>query len=95
MGGRPSKGDWFRKGGVTGVLNVPYSKNNRVKHSVENVLRTIPGPTDQRIRVQERPGPSLRVSVVNNDPFPKDNYECVGCPIGRDGNAKRGALKKI
>ena len=94
MGGRPSKGDWFRKGGITGVLNVPYSKNNRVKHSVENILRTIPGPTDQKIRVQERPGPSLRVSVVSNDPFPKDKCERVGCPLGRDGKCKNRCFKE-
>ena len=40
VGGRPRKADWFHRGGVTGILTV---------------LRRVPEPTDQFLRVKERP----------------------------------------
>ena len=52
---------------------------------MESVLRRIPGPTDQLLRVQERPGPSLRVTMVRNDPSPRETCGRPGCPLARDG----------
>ena len=69
-------------------MNVPHSKNDRVKHKVGEVLRRIPGPTDQCLRVQERPGPSLRMSLVKNDPFPREKCGRTGCPLSREGKCK-------
>ena len=69
-GGRPDTTTWFRKGGVTGVLRVPSSRNERVKRIVENVLRYVPGPSGQSIKVLERPGPSIRTSVINDKKLP-------------------------
>ena len=71
---------------MTGVVNVPYSKKYRVRHRVEKILEVVPGPSDQCLRVQEHPGPSLRVSMIRNDPFPREKCDRPGCPLGRDGN---------
>ena len=90
-GGRPDTSTWFRKGGITGVLRVPASKNERIKRKVENVLREVPGPSGQSIKVLERPGPSIRTSVMKNDPFPKLNCIRNNCPLtnsSTDGSCK-------
>ena len=90
-GGRPDTSTWFRKGGVTGILRVPSSNNERIKRAVEKVLREIPGPSGQYIKVLERPGPSIRASVMKNDPFPKNNCNRNNCPLtnsSTDGSCK-------
>ena len=90
-GGRPDTSTWFRKGGITGVLRVPGSKNERIKRKVEKVLREVPGPSGQSIKVLERPGPSIRTSVMKNDPFPKLNCIRHNCPLtnsSTDGSCK-------
>ena len=45
----------------------------------------IPRPTDQFLRVQERPGPSLRVTMVRNNPSPRETCGRPECPLAREG----------
>ena len=87
QGGRPTKADWFRKGGFTSVLNVPATPGSELAGRVEEVLRTVPGPTGSRPRVQERPGRSILAQLTTNTTFPRESCGRKYCPWVARGEA--------
>ena len=52
--------DWFRKGGATGVLYIPSTEGEVLKKEVERVIDREVGPRKQKLKVIERPGPSVK-----------------------------------
>ena len=87
QGGRPTKADWFRKGGFTSVLNVPTTPGSELAGRVEEVLRSVPGPTGCRPRVQERPGRSVLAQLTTNTTFPRESCGRKYCPWVARGEA--------
>ena len=91
-GGKPTKSDWFRKSGATSVFNVPATKNLELALAVEEVLYTGPGPTAQggKAKVQEKPGTSVRSSLMRANLFPRDSCgKGNRCPWTARGEACR------
>ena len=80
QGGRPTKANWFRKGGFTSVLDVPATPGSELAGRVEEVLRTVPGPGGCRPRVQERPGRSVLAALTSNNTFPRESCGRSLCP---------------
>ena len=76
------------------MVAVPSTAHERVKRKVENILERIPGPTGQKLRIIERPGPSLRLSMVKNDPCPKPYCGRSTCPIGQDRECKNNCYRE-
>ena len=70
LGGKPDSSSWFRKGGITGIVNVPSSAKGRIKRKADYILKKMSAPRGQKMRTQERPGPSLKLGLVKNDPKP-------------------------
>ena len=94
VGGRPDRSSWFRKGGITGVVAVPSSDNERIKRKVESVISRIPGPLGQKLRVVERPGPSLWLMVMKNDPCPQPYCGRSNCAIGQDRECRNTCYRE-
>ena len=88
-GGKPTKSDWFCKSGATGVLNIPASKDSRLAEAVQKALDTVPGPAGSKITVQERPGRSVKQSLVTANPFPRSSCGRKFCPWVTNGEQCR------
>ena len=72
-GGKPTKSDWLRKSGATSVFNVPAIKNSELALAVQEVLDTVPRHTGGKAKVQEKPGTSVRASLVRANPFTRES----------------------
>ena len=95
LGGQLDKSSWFRKGGTTGVVAVPSSAHERMKRKVEKVIERVPGPFGQKVRVIERPGPSLRLMLRKNDPCPQPYCGRKKCPVGQDRECRMIVLGRV
>ena len=83
-GGRPDPASWFRRGGVTGVLQVPASGKERILNKVCKIMDAVPGPGGQKAKVLERPGPSVRSQLVVSDPNPRKVCSRPLCPLNNE-----------
>ena len=88
LGGKPDSSSWFRKGGITGIVNVPSSAKGRIKRKADYILRKMSAPRGQKMRTQERPGPSLKLGLVKNDPKPKIYCGRNNCPLAQNTECK-------
>ena len=85
QGGRPTKANWFRKGGYTSVINVPATSGSQLANRVEEVLQRTTLPEGCRPRVQERPGKSVLDWLTNSNTFPRESCGRAMCPwVARD-----------
>ena len=88
-GGKPTKSDWFKKSGATGVFNVAATKDSWLASTVQQVLSTVPGPTGSKIMVTERPGRSVKSNMCTANPFPRATCGRLLCPETRRGEECR------
>lgn len=50
-GGKPTKCDWFRRGGVTNIITVTASKESVLAKRIQSVFDSVPGPTGSKTKV--------------------------------------------
>ena len=55
-------------------------QNSRLANMVQKVLTTVPGPKGSKIKVQERPGRSVKQSLVTANPYPRSSCGRKFCP---------------
>jgi hypothetical protein len=67
------------------VFNLPATKDSKLAMAVQQVLDTVPGPTGSKIRVQERPGRSVRSTLCSANPFPRPSCGRLHCPWTQRG----------
>ena len=73
---------------------VPSTKGGTLKLRVEEVMKSVPGPKGQNVRVLEQPGPSIKAALTRNNPFPRAGCEREHCPLG-GGNVEKDTIRKI
>ena len=79
-GGKPTKSDWFRKSGATGVFNLHATHGSWLANTVQKVFNTVPGPEKTKILVTERPGRSVKSVLCTANPFPCPSCGRQLCP---------------
>ena len=84
-GGKSNKSDWFRKSGAVTVLTVASILGGRLASKVREALKAAPDPTGCSTLVREQPGPSIRQSLVRNDPEPRSSCGRSLCPYKPTG----------
>ena len=66
-GGRSSS-TWFMKGGVSGTVSVPITKNSALKESLTREISSLKGPDDGTTKVIERGGENITAGLSNMNP---------------------------
>ena len=89
QGGKATASDWMRKSGATTVINISATKGSKLALAIEQALASCPAPTGTRTKVQERPGRSVRETLVRGNPFPRPSCGRKSCPwVGRKEECK-------
>ena len=94
-GGKVDNQDWFRKGGATGVLYIPSTEGEVLKKEVERVLAREVGPRKQKLKIVERPGPSVKQQLVRNNPFQRKGCNRLDCPLGGESCKDKCSIENI
>lgn len=84
-GGKADKSDWFKTGGYTAVLKVPATKESKLSTLVQEAIDVTSNPTNTKVKVMEKPGVSVKNSLVRSNPFPRPTCGRKDCPWVRRG----------
>ena len=68
---------------------MPNTPQEVLREKVERAIRAGQGPKEQLLKVVEKPGQSVRNSLVRSNPTPKEHCLRRACPMGDQGCKER------
>ena len=90
-GGKSTKANWFRAGGVTTTITVPTTPGGLLATMVKKGLERCIPPGRTCTRVLEGGGRSVRSELAKPNPFPRPTCDRTDCPLAgsEDGCRER------
>ena len=83
-GGRSTKANWFRRGGVTTTLSVPTTYGGKLAAVVKMGLERCIPPGRTCTKVLEGGGRSVKSVLGRTNPFPRATCGRLDCPLADD-----------
>ena len=71
------------------MLSVPNTPQEALKESIGKVLKQVPGPKEQVLKVVETPGLSVKNVLCKNNPVPREHCSRSSCPLRDIGCRER------
>ena len=66
-----------------------------LKEKVEKVLKAVPGPRDQTLKIIEKPGMSVKSTLCKNNPRPRKECNREACPLMEKGCDERCTMEGV
>ena len=86
-----AKINWYRKGGYTSVLFVPWTPGSELANQYREIEAAGASNRDFRIKIVERCGTSIKSLLQKSDPWASNcgREDCFPCKSGNTGNCHR------